>query len=249
MQPVAQGGMEAKIGAKNTEMKKQRPVTIEVMPVLPPSAIPAPDSTNAVTGEVPISEPMDILSASTIYATADPSKSWVRSSMKPAYRAMEYRVPVVSRMSTYKKVIKARPNCPPAPARSHCWAVRVFSILWKVTTFLKKSKESSPSAVWGKKVTGVGRGHEMIATRRMPAMIAPLTRYINKKQVRMPPQKMPIHRVGLRILVADVQAPSTMSSFRQPARVSAVDLSPVIAPIPALYVNPMRATTRRKLPC
>ena len=35
--PVAQGGMDANMGAKKTEMKKRRPVTIAVMPVLPPS--------------------------------------------------------------------------------------------------------------------------------------------------------------------------------------------------------------------
>jgi hypothetical protein len=37
--PVAQDGMEAKIGAKNTETKKARPVTIAVIPVLPPSNV------------------------------------------------------------------------------------------------------------------------------------------------------------------------------------------------------------------
>lgn len=42
--PVAQGGIDAKIGAKNIETMKQRPVVIAVSPVLPPSAIPAPDS-------------------------------------------------------------------------------------------------------------------------------------------------------------------------------------------------------------
>jgi hypothetical protein len=42
--PVAHGGMDAKIGAKNIEIMKQRPVTIAVKPVFPPSAIPAPDS-------------------------------------------------------------------------------------------------------------------------------------------------------------------------------------------------------------
>ena len=42
--PVAHGGMDAKIGAKNMEIMKQKPVVIAVRPVLPPSAIPAPDS-------------------------------------------------------------------------------------------------------------------------------------------------------------------------------------------------------------
>lgn len=63
VQPVAQGGIEAKIGAKKIEMKKQVPVTIAVMPVLPPSEIPAPDSMKAVTGESPKREPTEILNA------------------------------------------------------------------------------------------------------------------------------------------------------------------------------------------
>jgi hypothetical protein len=37
--PVAQGGIEAKSGAKNTEMKNAKPVDMAVIPVLPPSAV------------------------------------------------------------------------------------------------------------------------------------------------------------------------------------------------------------------
>jgi hypothetical protein len=37
--PVAQGGMDAKMGAKNTEMKNAKPVAIAVIPVFPPSEI------------------------------------------------------------------------------------------------------------------------------------------------------------------------------------------------------------------
>ena len=36
--PVAQGGMEANIGAKKMDTKNSRPVTTAVMPVFPPSA-------------------------------------------------------------------------------------------------------------------------------------------------------------------------------------------------------------------
>lgn len=64
MHPVAHGGMEAKMGAKNMEMKKQTPQVIAVKPVLPPSAIPAPDSMNAVTGEHPKRAPTDMQNAS-----------------------------------------------------------------------------------------------------------------------------------------------------------------------------------------
>jgi hypothetical protein len=64
VQPVAHGGIEASIGAKNTEIRKQRPVVMAVRPVRPPSVIPAPDSINAVHGEVPKREPMEIVKAS-----------------------------------------------------------------------------------------------------------------------------------------------------------------------------------------
>src|SRR3978361_2136483 len=67
VQPVAHGGMDANIGAKKIEMKKQRPVTQAVIPVAPPSDIPAPDSINAVTGGEPKREPMVIPKASTKY--------------------------------------------------------------------------------------------------------------------------------------------------------------------------------------
>ena len=50
--------MEAKIGAKKMEMKKQRPEVMAVMPVLPPSEMPAPDSMKAVTGERPKRDPI-----------------------------------------------------------------------------------------------------------------------------------------------------------------------------------------------
>lgn len=63
VQPVAQGGMEAKMGAKKILMKKQKPVTMAVIPVLPPSEMPAPDSMKAVTGERPKRDPMEIPNA------------------------------------------------------------------------------------------------------------------------------------------------------------------------------------------
>jgi len=62
--PVAQGGTDAKMGAKNTATMKQTPVTIAVKPVLPPSAIPAPLSMKAVTGELPNKAPTEMKAAS-----------------------------------------------------------------------------------------------------------------------------------------------------------------------------------------
>ena len=64
MQPVAHGGIEAKMGAKKSERMKHSPAVIAVRPVRPPSAIPAPDSMNAVTGAVPKMLPMEMDSAS-----------------------------------------------------------------------------------------------------------------------------------------------------------------------------------------
>ena len=94
--PVAQDGMLAKMGAKKTETKNMMPITMPVMPVLPPSEIPVADSTKTVTGEVPMSAPMEMLKASMQYAIVEPSKSIVTGSRRPANFAMEYRVPVVS---------------------------------------------------------------------------------------------------------------------------------------------------------
>jgi len=64
VQPVAQGGIDAKIGAKKIDIRKQVPVVIAVSPVRPPSVIPAPDSTTVVTGEQPKREPIEIIIAS-----------------------------------------------------------------------------------------------------------------------------------------------------------------------------------------
>lgn len=100
VQPVAHGGIDAKMGAKKREMKKQMPVTMAVSPVLPPSEIPAPDSMNAVTGEVPSNDPIEIDIASVQYASVDRGKAPVFSSTTPENLAIEYSVPVQSRIST-----------------------------------------------------------------------------------------------------------------------------------------------------
>ncbi len=100
VQPVAQGGIEAKIGAKNIEMRKQNPETIAVRPVRPPSAIPAPLSIKAVTGEHPSRAPMEMQNASVQYATVDRGKSPSPFRTLLQNRAMEYKVAVQSMMST-----------------------------------------------------------------------------------------------------------------------------------------------------
>jgi hypothetical protein len=81
--------MLAKIGAKKTATKKHSPVVIAVRPVLPPSDIPVADSIKAVTGDVPMSAPMLMENASTMYATVEPSKSLVRGFITPENLAIE----------------------------------------------------------------------------------------------------------------------------------------------------------------
>jgi hypothetical protein len=88
VQPVAHGGMDAKIGEKKMEIKKQIPVVIAVRPVFPPSAIPAPLSINAVTGEQPNKAPIDMLIASVQYAIVDLGKEPVSGSTTPENLAM-----------------------------------------------------------------------------------------------------------------------------------------------------------------
>lgn len=86
---MAQGGIEAKIGAKKTEATKQRPAKMAVSPVRPPSAMPAPLSMKAVTGEVPRKAPIDMKAASMQYAIVDRGKSPLLSSTAPQKRTME----------------------------------------------------------------------------------------------------------------------------------------------------------------
>jgi hypothetical protein len=86
--PVAQGGIDAKMGAKNSERRKQKPVVIAVSPVRPPSAIPAPLSMKAVTGEQPNSEPIEMQAASVQYAIVERRKFPV-SSTAPEKLAIE----------------------------------------------------------------------------------------------------------------------------------------------------------------
>lgn len=100
MQPVAQGGIDANIGEKKIETKKQKPAIIAVSPVRPPSAIPEPLSMKAVTGEQPSKEPRVIQLASVQYATVDLGKSPPFGSTTPQNRTIEYSVAVASMIST-----------------------------------------------------------------------------------------------------------------------------------------------------
>jgi len=78
-----------KMGAKNREIKKKTPVVMLVRPLLPPAAMPAPDSTKAVTGEEPKREAMEIQIASVQKATVERGNEPSSGSTTPANRAIE----------------------------------------------------------------------------------------------------------------------------------------------------------------
>lgn len=80
------------------------------------------------------------------------------------------------------------------------------------------------------------RGQEMMETRRIPAIIAPLTLYIKRTAVKKPPQNIPIHIVWALIFSELGQAPSLAASTAEehPASSKGVAEAPTIAPIPAL---------------
>jgi hypothetical protein len=126
--PVAQGGTDANMGAKKMEIRKHTPADMAVSPVRPPSAIPAPLSTKAVTGEHPKRDPMEIQAASVQYATVERGKS-PSSSTTPQNLAIEYSVAVQSIISTYKKVMSANANCVAfAPSRFHFCTAKTDSM-------------------------------------------------------------------------------------------------------------------------
>jgi hypothetical protein len=210
--PVAHGGIEAKMGAKKIDTMKQRPVVMVVSPVRPPSAIPAPLSMNAVTGEQPKRALMEMHPASQQKASVDRGKSPSFGSTTPLKRTIEYKVAVASMMSTYKKVKRATANCAPFSVTFQSRALRVLVMGWNDTTFLKKSKREDPSSVFGKYVMDVLRlfkvsvelkarvrkdveayGQERIETKAMPIMKAYLTRKDIRYAVKMPPAIIPVH--------------------------------------------------------
>src|SRR5512140_1005597 len=98
--PVAQGGIDAITGAKKSDSRKQKPVTIAVSPVRPPSAIPAPLSMKTVTGEHPSRAPIEIQTASVQYAMVERGKSFSPLRTLLQKRAIEYNVAVQSMIST-----------------------------------------------------------------------------------------------------------------------------------------------------
>ncbi|KAH0468531.1 hypothetical protein IEQ34_003564 [Dendrobium chrysotoxum] len=105
--PTAQVGTLVNTGVKNMAATKHTAVATAVNPVLPPSFIPAVDSMYVVIVVVPIAAPTIVDPASTKNALYSPSNPPF-SSANPAYSAIEYIDPVVSRMSTYKRAYASR---------------------------------------------------------------------------------------------------------------------------------------------
>ena len=96
---VAKDGIARKTGERNRAIRKSPPATIEVSPVLPPSAMPDEDSTNVVMVEVPRTAPTVVPTASANRAPLICGSFPSLSSMS-ALDAQPIRVPRVSNMST-----------------------------------------------------------------------------------------------------------------------------------------------------
>mmetsp|Transcript_3761 Transcript_3761/g.7476 ORF Transcript_3761/g.7476 Transcript_3761/m.7476 type:complete len:211 (-) Transcript_3761:974-1606(-) len=143
--PVAQGGMEAIIGAKKILSKKKIPQNTAVMPVREPVSTPAALSMYEVTGLRPKKEPAMVAQASAAKARRDRGKSPFSSAIPMAITKAR-RVPLVSRKSTYRKVNSATPASPSLLVNG----TKILSIFSTETTFLKYSKRSSPKSLSGK---------------------------------------------------------------------------------------------------
>ena len=89
-------------GDRNNEIRKRKPDTIDVRPVLPPSAMPEEDSTNVVIVEVPNTAPTVVPMASERSAPLIPG-SFPSSSSISAFDAQPISVPRVSNISTNRK--------------------------------------------------------------------------------------------------------------------------------------------------
>lgn len=80
--PVAYGGIDPKMGARNMEQKKPKATTKLVIPVLPPARMPTADSAKMVRGDVPRREPMMVAMPSVARVIIWRGQ-WPWASMKP----------------------------------------------------------------------------------------------------------------------------------------------------------------------
>ena len=101
---VAHAGTMLASGVRKRHTKKQHATTRDVRPVLPPAATPDADSTNVVQVDVPRTAPVTV-------AMESHAMHWSRligspfSSMRSAWEAVPYKVPIVSNISTRQKVM------------------------------------------------------------------------------------------------------------------------------------------------
>ena len=106
---VANAGIAKNIGEKNNAKKNRQPAVNAVKPVLPPSAMPADDSTKVVIVDVPKSEPAVVPTASA-NNTCLILGSLPFSSSKFAFVAQPMTVPIVSNKSTNKNAQRIEKN-------------------------------------------------------------------------------------------------------------------------------------------
>ena len=168
-------------GLNIIDIKKKIATKTAVKPVLPPTAIPALDSTKAPTGEVPKTEPTIIAVESD--ARALPTRGILLSFIKPACWAKPIKVPAVSKKVTKRKV----------STTTHICRV-LISLTWKIAW-------PNDGAILGATETIlVGKGicpvtTPKIAARIIPIKIAPGTFKIIKTTVTIRP-KMVIQTAG-----------------------------------------------------
>jgi hypothetical protein len=89
-------------GKKNSDSKKNKPVTTAAKPERAPAATPDEDSTNEVTVDVPKIEPAIVAIESETKAL--PARGNLLSFTKPAWFATAIKVPALSKKSTNKNV-------------------------------------------------------------------------------------------------------------------------------------------------
>ena len=106
---VANAGIAKNTGEKNNAAKNKQPAVNAVKPVLPPSAMPADDSTKVVIVDVPKSEPAVVPIAS-VNSTCLTLGSLPSLSRRFAFDAQPMTVPIVSNKSTNRNAISTVKN-------------------------------------------------------------------------------------------------------------------------------------------
>ena len=106
---VANAGIAKNIGDRNSDTANRQPAVTAVKPVLPPSAMPADDSTKVVIVDVPKSEPVVVPIAS-VNKTCLTFGNLPSASKRFAFDAQPITVPIVSNRSTNRNAINIEKN-------------------------------------------------------------------------------------------------------------------------------------------